>query len=191
MLCVDVQLSGKKGLEMDTLFSSWVLCIWHLTAISVGRCFILTAVSTLFTFCPPLPPDFRVLISRSLSGISISSALSPAKATKIIEYISKQRPILFCILCLKREEYVYHSWIPKIWDEALNYLLEKLSPRLGMTSTEAKLVCLVAFELKGDCLTSLCVPFSEDKYPYAKRPSISISTDFMPASPSALQEAKH
>jgi hypothetical protein len=35
-----------------------------------------TAVSTLLTFCPPLPPERVVLISKSLSGISNLTVLS-------------------------------------------------------------------------------------------------------------------
>lgn len=41
-----------------------------LCMIPVGMCRTRTAVSTLFTFCPPLPPDFVKVISRSLSGIT-------------------------------------------------------------------------------------------------------------------------
>ena len=36
----------------------------------VGMCRIRTAVSTLFTFWPPAPPEREVVISRSLSGMS-------------------------------------------------------------------------------------------------------------------------
>ena len=64
------------------------------------------------------------------------------------------------------------------WDRAL--------PRTGMTSTAAKLVCRAAFGWKGDCLTRRCVPFSPDRYPYAKRPCTSISTFLTPASSPAV-----
>ena len=56
------------------------------------------------------------------------------------------------------------------------------SPRIGMTSTAAKLVWRAALALKGDWRTRRCVPFSPCRWPYAKAPSISISTDLMPAS---------
>ena len=36
----------------------------------------------------------------------------------------------------------------------------------GETKTEAKEVCLLEFESKGDILTNLCTPDSDDKKPY-------------------------
>jgi hypothetical protein len=40
---------------------------WTLTLIPLGRCRNVTAVETLFTFCPPGPPDRAKISSRSLS----------------------------------------------------------------------------------------------------------------------------
>ena len=56
------------------------------------------------------------------------------------------------------------------------------APKMGMTSTAAKLVWRAALALKGDWRTSLCVPFSPARYPYAYWPCTSNSTLFMPAS---------
>src|SRR5438876_1033353 len=49
----------------------------------VGLCKMRTAVSTLFTFCPPLPPLRKVSISRSAGLISIGavSAISGTTST--------------------------------------------------------------------------------------------------------------
>mmetsp|Transcript_10085 Transcript_10085/g.42414 ORF Transcript_10085/g.42414 Transcript_10085/m.42414 type:complete len:206 (-) Transcript_10085:592-1209(-) len=58
--------------------------------------------------------------------------------------------------------------------------------RFGTTSIAAKLVCLVASFLNGLWRTSLCVPFSAFKNPYAKEPPISSVADFIPASSPAL-----
>ena len=41
----------------------------------VGKCRRITAVSTLLTFCPPLPPERVVVISMSFSLISILISL--------------------------------------------------------------------------------------------------------------------
>mmetsp|Transcript_10406 Transcript_10406/g.31807 ORF Transcript_10406/g.31807 Transcript_10406/m.31807 type:complete len:262 (-) Transcript_10406:215-1000(-) len=54
----------------SSLLRSWLLCSELLTAVPVGRCTIRTAVSTLFTFWPPLPPLRMVVISTSFSSTS-------------------------------------------------------------------------------------------------------------------------
>ena len=56
---------------------------WQATTIPLGLCKIRTAVSTLFTFCPPLPPLRNVPISRSagLTSIGAVSAISGTTST--------------------------------------------------------------------------------------------------------------
>ena len=63
------------------LFCIWLRSRVHLTAMPVGTWRMRTAVSTLFTFWPPAPPDRMVVISRSLSGISISLTSSPVSSS--------------------------------------------------------------------------------------------------------------
>ena len=46
----------------------------HFTNTPVGMCLMRTAVSTLFTFCPPLPPERVNEISKSSSGTSALTA---------------------------------------------------------------------------------------------------------------------
>ena len=56
----------------------WLRSTWHATTVFVGKCVMRTAVSTLFTFCPPLPPA-RYVSTRSSSGrmlISMRSSIS-------------------------------------------------------------------------------------------------------------------
>jgi len=59
-----------------SLLSSCDLVSEFSTVMPVGICFNLTAVSTLFTPCPPAPPDLNVsqLISAGFMFISISSS---------------------------------------------------------------------------------------------------------------------
>ena len=61
-----------------SLLSSCDLVSEFSITIPVGICFNLTAVSTLFTPCPPAPPDLKVsqLISEGLMLISILSFTS-------------------------------------------------------------------------------------------------------------------
>ena len=119
------------------LFAAWLRSSSHRMVIPVGTCLIRTAVSTLFTFCPPAPPLRMVLISRSES-FSNTVSTAPSSST-------------------------------------------------GVTSTAANDVCRVASFLNGDCRTSLCVPRSQRKYPYANRPSTSNVTLFNPASSPSLR----
>ena len=53
-----------------SLFCNWERSWVQRTAIPVGKWVIRTAVSTLLTFWPPLPPALEVVMSKSLSGIS-------------------------------------------------------------------------------------------------------------------------
>ena len=51
-----------------------------------------------------------------------------------------------------------------------------------MTLTEAKEVCLLAFESKGEILTKRCTPFSPLRKPYAFLPFKINVADLIPAS---------
>mmetsp|Transcript_16740 Transcript_16740/g.34494 ORF Transcript_16740/g.34494 Transcript_16740/m.34494 type:complete len:304 (+) Transcript_16740:496-1407(+) len=55
-----------------SLFMDWLRSCVHLTFSPLGRCLMRTAVLTLLTFWPPAPPLRMVVISRSLSGMSMS-----------------------------------------------------------------------------------------------------------------------
>src|SRR5262249_22676418 len=61
----------------------WLRSAWQATTIPLGLCKIRTAVSTLLTFCPPLPPLRNVPISRSagLTSIGAVSAISGTTST--------------------------------------------------------------------------------------------------------------
>src|SRR5258708_21156308 len=95
-------------------------------------CLSLTAVETLFTFCPPWLPALKNCHSRSSSLTSMSG--------------------------------------------------NSTSPKSGKVSTSAKEVCLNLSALNGDWRTSLWVPASPLRYPYAYGPSTLITTLFTPAS---------
>ncbi len=64
-------------------FWCWLRSARHTMLRPVGKWRRRTAVSTLFTFCPPLPPARMVVISMSLSGTSmlISSSSSGTTST--------------------------------------------------------------------------------------------------------------
>ena len=57
-------------------FACWLLSFETCAERLVGRCTIRTAVSRLFTFFPPAPPDLANWISRSSSLISTSASFS-------------------------------------------------------------------------------------------------------------------
>lgn len=59
-----------------TLFCDWERSSEHFTDSPVGIWIARTAVSTLLTFCPPLPPDRQVSYTISASVICGSSTLS-------------------------------------------------------------------------------------------------------------------
>ncbi|MNT76497.1 hypothetical protein D3C72_2155080 [compost metagenome] len=68
-------------------FCSWLRSFWQLTTVLVGRWVMRMAVSTLFTFWPPAPPERKVSMRRSLGSMSRSMSASisgitstPAKA---------------------------------------------------------------------------------------------------------------
>ncbi|MNS50597.1 hypothetical protein D3C72_832500 [compost metagenome] len=68
-------------------FCSCERSFWQLTTVLVGRCVMRMAVSTLFTFWPPAPPERKVSMRSSLGSMSSSRSASisgitstPAKA---------------------------------------------------------------------------------------------------------------
>ncbi|MCG3184410.1 MAG: hypothetical protein ICCCNLDF_02530 [Planctomycetes bacterium] len=62
-------------------FWCWLRSLRQLTTIPVGTCVMRTALSTLFTFWPPLPPARLKFSSRSFSLISMSISSDSASGT--------------------------------------------------------------------------------------------------------------
>ena len=52
--------------------------------IPLGTCLMRTAVSTLFTFCPPLPPERKVSVSSSVGLMTISSSSFNSETTSTL-----------------------------------------------------------------------------------------------------------
>mmetsp|Transcript_6313 Transcript_6313/g.21660 ORF Transcript_6313/g.21660 Transcript_6313/m.21660 type:complete len:223 (+) Transcript_6313:651-1319(+) len=76
-----------------SLFLSWVLCSVQKILIPLGLCVRCTAVSTLFTFCPPAPPLLAVVISQSL-GSTLTSTSSTSGITATVAVLVWTRPLL-------------------------------------------------------------------------------------------------
>ena len=66
-LCCSFRRSRLRAVSLFCDCERWLL---HLTEIPVGRWVARTAVSTLFTFCPPCPPERIVSYTMSLSDTS-------------------------------------------------------------------------------------------------------------------------
>ncbi len=76
-------ITNSLALRIARAFSLFCSCdrSWvQRTASPVGLWTIRAAVSTLFTFCPPLPPLRDVVMSRSVSGFSSVTDLIPASS---------------------------------------------------------------------------------------------------------------
>mmetsp|Transcript_12748 Transcript_12748/g.23899 ORF Transcript_12748/g.23899 Transcript_12748/m.23899 type:complete len:204 (-) Transcript_12748:524-1135(-) len=71
-------------------------------------------------------------------------------------------------------------------DSGISISSTSSSSNTGITSTPAKVVCLLLFALKGLNLTNRCAPFSPRNQPYALVPSIRISTDLYPTTSPAV-----
>src|SRR5205085_6037460 len=65
--------SARSLARQVTLLRYWLRCSRQVTTTPVGRCLSLTAVSTLFTCCPPGPPERKVSTSHSRSKSSSDS----------------------------------------------------------------------------------------------------------------------
>src|SRR5262249_38045353 len=79
LFCISRSYSLDRNIFIaSSRFLPWLRSTWQATTTPVGRWVMRAAVSTLLTFCPPLPPERNVstLMSSGLMLISMRSSIS-------------------------------------------------------------------------------------------------------------------